>query len=994
MYIRSLSAMSAVLLATLLAATSARAQKAQSKASGKSAPVEQAGTISIEQPIEWNDAPGSRGIVMSINRSVHVSGVADSPLGITDVRINGLQPVLEHGATPTSLRFSGYISIDANTRKAEIVATTTSGVKFTKTYPVTPLPRDTTLTPQQNYDSAAAGFKGKRYALIIGISKYRDPQVPQLKYAAADAKAFYDFLRSERAGLGGVPRENIKILLNEQATYEAMRKALRDWLKVPTEDDVVYLYFAGHGGQDPDRRSDFYLLPYNADADNIASTGYPMDELNKDVKRISARQVVLLTDACHSGAITGDQNTRSAFSLNDINRVFAEQLEQSHGGSVVFTASEGSQLSQEGEQWGGGHGVFTYHVIEALKGYADDNRDGIVSLGEMLEYTRTHVLRDTRNAQAPFIQGTTFDRNWPMAIVLPGEAVIPEISEEDIKAADKVSDVISSAYDFPWKSTQDSLISVVGMSDTVQVQLQNDARDIIPGQFLNWSTSNPAVLQVDSFGVIRPVGPGLAAVTARGLGRKISVPVKVYDRPRQFVFTPADTLIDLVSTERFEVHADLLVGTGLWLKGIIPKMSMPDTLLLSRDADGGYVALREGETRLTGQVAGTVRSWRVRIRAPLVRINKLTKILLIGDSMPLGAERTRRNGTPLGEAPDARWESTDTSVLKIRDNTVVGGRIGSAKVIAVLGPSSDTMSLSVMGDLLVATNQKGGPTLNTVAIATGEVFRLGADSIKPADAALSPDGQTIVFTSAKDERLYLMQSDGQNVRRLSPEYSGIVMRAGSYKESNPRWTYDGKRIVFVSNRPGNYEIFSMTSAGTDVQRITNDGDPDWHVSASPQVGRIAFERIVGAGNSDIFISLPDGTQQTGINTDVQDGIQQSKVSETRPAFVGASNMLIIARGAAGLDERAGQALTLYNVADKIVVKELARPVRDHDVRFAVSPDGKRVAYHMRATWGKKDSSITIIDINGDVLKTLNLGRDVEINEITWGAIPLKTEKKQ
>jgi len=83
-------------------------------------------------------------------------------------------------------------------------------------------------------------------------------------------------------------------------------------------------------------------------------------------------------------------------------------------GRISFTASEASEISHESRDWGGGHGVFTYYLLEGLKCRADTNGDQLITLGEMIDYTSEKVRRATRNKQHLDISGT-FDRNMPMA---------------------------------------------------------------------------------------------------------------------------------------------------------------------------------------------------------------------------------------------------------------------------------------------------------------------------------------------------------------------------------------------------------------------------------------------------------------------------------------------------------------------------------------------------------------------------------------------------
>jgi len=65
-----------------------------------------------------------------------------------------------------------------------------------------------------------------------------------------------------------------------------------------------------------------------------------------------------------------------------------------------------SQYSQEGERWGGGHGVFTYFLLHGLHGKADSNRDGRVTVGELTPYVSEQVRRATGSSQCPRMAGS------------------------------------------------------------------------------------------------------------------------------------------------------------------------------------------------------------------------------------------------------------------------------------------------------------------------------------------------------------------------------------------------------------------------------------------------------------------------------------------------------------------------------------------------------------------------------------------------------------
>lgn len=372
------------------------------------------GAIEIVEPVEWRPVE-TRGIEVRERASVRVVGFVTHGRGVEAVFINGDRAAL----TPTEdgrYRFVGYVRGEPRMEEVEVAAFTRDEQTLVRTFRIEVRPADQVYAdPDEAWGEGQ--YPGRRWAVVVGVSRYRDPRVPALRYADRDARAFYDFLVSDRAGLGGIPEENIILLLNENATHYNLRTALFTFLKGATEDDQVFIYFAGHGAPDPERLSDLYLLPFDTDAGNLSGSAFPMGDVAAATRDLLARDIVVITDACHSAGVGGQVALRDP-ALNQINRAFLSELQASTGGLTIFTASQASQASHEGDQWGGGHGVFTYHMLNGLNGAADEDQDRIVTLVEMMEYTRERVRRETRNAQIPSISQTAFDPALPLSMVL------------------------------------------------------------------------------------------------------------------------------------------------------------------------------------------------------------------------------------------------------------------------------------------------------------------------------------------------------------------------------------------------------------------------------------------------------------------------------------------------------------------------------------------------------------------------------------------------
>ena len=244
--------------------------------------------------------------------------------------------------------------------------------------------------------------KGKIWAVVIGISQY--DKVRPLKYADKDALAFHDYLIHEV----GVPKEHMTLLTNDQATLVSMKRSLGTHLKRKAgPKDTVIIYYAGHGAPETDATSpdgdglEKYLIPYDADPQDLYTTGLPMREVETIFHRLNAERVIFITDSCYSGA-TGGRTFATAARRAVVSDNFLTRLSKGKG-RIVLTASRAGEVSEERDDLG--HGVFTYYLLQGLKGKADFDADGLVTVDEAYSYVSTHVPSVTGQNQHPMRKG-------------------------------------------------------------------------------------------------------------------------------------------------------------------------------------------------------------------------------------------------------------------------------------------------------------------------------------------------------------------------------------------------------------------------------------------------------------------------------------------------------------------------------------------------------------------------------------------------------------
>ncbi len=259
---------------------------------------------------------------------------------------------------------------------------------------------------------------GNTYAIVIGISSYQDPDIPKLSFPGRDATIFSEFLMS--ASGGSVPKQNIKLLTDSMATIGEVDKAIRWVMNNCRENDKVFFYFSGHGEMENVTMSkNGYLICYNTPSVAFVNMGLSIDYLNDIVNTLSVQtkaKVIVITDACHSGAMNGNRFKGNFF--------VGEQLMLKKQNEIRMASSKPDQLSNEKEDWGGGRGVFSYYLVNGLQGgLADADHDGTVSVGELKTYLENKmagdlILKNDGDVQTPVINGSS---DFQLATVVDSE---------------------------------------------------------------------------------------------------------------------------------------------------------------------------------------------------------------------------------------------------------------------------------------------------------------------------------------------------------------------------------------------------------------------------------------------------------------------------------------------------------------------------------------------------------------------------------------------
>ena len=249
---------------------------------------------------------------------------------------------------------------------------------------------------------AAVAPGAQLHILAIGISDYGDKATSlRLKFAAKDANDVASALLatqgSEFNKRGGLYADvKTQYLHDKEADKAAILRAFlsmkENMAKDESGQDLAVILFSGHGAMIDGQ---FYLLPYGVDASrtpaDLEAAAISADEFHNKVAELAKHgRVLVLLDACHSGAATGDGSTLTS-NADLLRSIIAAS------NVTVLTSSRINEFSREDEKWS--HGAFSQVLLDALGNDADENHDGLISMSELTHYVATHVSSLTDGQQ-------------------------------------------------------------------------------------------------------------------------------------------------------------------------------------------------------------------------------------------------------------------------------------------------------------------------------------------------------------------------------------------------------------------------------------------------------------------------------------------------------------------------------------------------------------------------------------------------------------------
>jgi formylglycine-generating enzyme required for sulfatase activity len=227
---------------------------------------------------------------------------------------------------------------------------------------------------------------GNRYALIITNSKYDDKRLSRLTTPDADGTGLANVLKDPEI----CQFDQVDLLQN--ANSGQIRIAIANFYRNRRKDDLLLLYFSGHGILDNDRKLYLAVKDTNSDSDLVRANGIPSNYVNQLIDKSRSRRQIVMLDCCHSGAFARGSKAANNHRVNA-----GDAFDHNGYGTYVITATDTLQYAWEGDKLEGRYerSLFTHHVVEGLRtGQADIDQSGQITIENLYHYVHDRVRED------------------------------------------------------------------------------------------------------------------------------------------------------------------------------------------------------------------------------------------------------------------------------------------------------------------------------------------------------------------------------------------------------------------------------------------------------------------------------------------------------------------------------------------------------------------------------------------------------------------------
>ncbi|MEJ2708649.1 MAG: caspase family protein [Anaerolineales bacterium] len=617
---------------------------------------------------------------------------------------------------------------------------------------------------------------GKRLALIIGNSVYQDPTLARLKAPDVDVGALHDVLKDSQ--VGGF--DDVDLIFN--STSSNVRVAISSFFARKSHDDLLVLYFSGHGVLDDNGR--LYLAVKDTDHSYLRATAIPAAFITDEMDHSRSRREVLILDCCHSGAFARGSKGATGASVGT-----ASAFEGKGYGRVILTASDATQYAWEGDRVIGEakNSLFTHYLVEGLQtGQADTNGDGEITVDELFDYVYKQVVSQT-SKQTP--GKWSYREQGEIVIARAHARVAPQVAEpklpeteESVPGTPGPSEVIRPRYAKPTSYLRTAGLLSLGAA-VIIVLLAIFAASMgidLPFPWSRTTTDIPSGL---------PPGETAAPITTL-----TSWALSSQTPPSHTPIPPTGTTSP---TPYGGGSGELVIQSGGGLLSLPADGSGAPAPLSFSAALGSLVADADFYTVKASPNGSRAAVW-------LRGGPGIGSITVIDDSGSQNFIATAISGA-LAWSPDGK------RIAFVCRGTHPAGAVANPAICAV--DADGTGQYYVLDDA-----------------AYGEITQI--DSL-----AWSPDGSQIAFACDVDGDLevYSLDSDGSS-------YAPRQVTHNDADDKDPAWSPDSARLAFVSNQGGgDFELYIINALGGNLSApFTDNAVADCRPAWSPDGRRIAY----------------------------------------------------------------------------------------------------------------------------------------------------------
>lgn len=277
-----------------------------------------------------------------------------------------------------------------------------------------------------------------KWAMVVGITDFDDPDIPDLQFSSKDATDFYNYLVKD----ANFQPDHVRLILNEQATQRRVLSELgsKFLARVVKPDDLVVLFFSTHGSPSQlDPRGKNYLVARDSDSEDLFATGIEMQKLLDSIQgRVLTDRVLLVMDACHSGFAGPDAGSKGIARLGNFK---ADELAQGSG-QLVICSSMPEERAWESTRYQ--NGVFTHRLLQGLRASGSST-----TLIEAFRKTQTEVgieVREDRPGakQTPVLKGKWNGNDLILASVPYAPQAVPLAVSKNLSTDSRV-DLLAAA---------------------------------------------------------------------------------------------------------------------------------------------------------------------------------------------------------------------------------------------------------------------------------------------------------------------------------------------------------------------------------------------------------------------------------------------------------------------------------------------------------------------------------------------------------------------